>query len=310
MKKIFVPLFAVIVVVVIWSLATYPRIGSLVYKSGVAVEAALYGFEKKQQSLGDLDMVYYVGGNANGPEIVMLHGYSADKMVWLRFARHLTDDYHILIPDLAGHGETGFEPDWDYTMAAQAKRVAGLLDALGIEKAHIIGNSMGGYISAQFALDYPVRTLSVTPVDPAGVPTPQPSRMEQMLAQGRNPFLIENGEQFTEFYHMTMAQPPWLPQLALDAMAEDYRVRAPQLEAIFADIQLSPLLTDRLQEIKAPTLVLWGEQDALIHVSGAQRWHELIPGSELTRWGGVGHMPMLEIPEESAQRYREFLIGL
>ena len=95
--------------------------------------------------------------------------------------------------------------------------------------------------------------------------------------------------------------------MVLDAMAEDYRVLAPQLEAIFADIQRSPLLTDRLGELQVPALILWGDQDALIHVSGAERWHALIPDSQLTVWEGIGHMPMLEIPEESAQRYRAFL---
>lgn len=310
MKKSLLILIGLVSVVVGWGVVTYPRVGAIVYEVGIATEAAVYGFEKRQQALGELEMVYYIGGNAEGPAIVMLHGYSADKMVWLRFAQHLSDDYHIIIPDLAGHGETGFASQWDYTMEAQAERVANLLSSLDIDQAHVIGNSMGGFIAAQFALMYPERTLSVTPVDPAGVPTPQPSKMEKMLAQGRNPFLVENAEQFTEFYHMTMAQPPWLPQMVLDAMAENYRARAPELDAIFADIQRSALLTDRLGDIESPALILWGDQDALIHVSGAQRWHELLPNSELTVWKGIGHMPMLEIPEDSARRYRKFLEGL
>ena len=310
MKKSLLILIGLVSVVVGWSAVTYPRVGAIVYEVGIATEAAVYGFEKRQQALSELEMVCYIGGNPERPAIVMLHGYSADKVVWLRFAQHLSDDYHIIIPDLAGHGETGFASQWDYTMEAQAERVAKLLSSLDIDRAHVIGNSMGGFIAAQFALMYPERTLSVTPVDPAGVPTPQPSKMEKMLAQGRNPFLVENAEQFTEFYHMTMAQPPWLPQMVLDAMAENYRARAPELDAIFADIQRSPLLTDRLGDIESPALILWGDQDALIHVSGAQRWHELMPNSELTVWKGIGHMPMLEIPEDSARRYREFLEGL
>ncbi len=310
MRKIIPVLTGLIVAALIWGVATYPRIGALAYEAGVAVEASLYGFEKERQAVNGLSMAYYVGGQHDAPAIVMLHGYSADKMVWLRFARHLTDDYTIIIPDLAGHGETGFDADWNYTMEAQAERVAGLLSELNIEKVHIIGNSMGGFISAQFALMYPERTLSVAPMDPAGVPTPEPSQMEQMLARGRNPFLMENGQQFAEFYRMTMAQPPWLPQMVLDAMAEDYRSRTPALETIFEDIQRSPLLTDRLGEIKAPALILWGDQDALIHVSGAKRWHDLVPNSELTVWEGIGHMPMLEIPEKSAQRYQKFLESL
>ena len=109
---------------------------------------------------------------------------------------------------------------------------------------------------------------------------------------------------------MTMARPPWLPKMVLDAMAVDYQQRAAELAVIFDDIQESPLLTDRLGQITAPALVLWGSEDALIHVSGAKQWHALIPDSQLTVWDGIGHMPMLEIPTESAARYREFLDAL
>lgn len=307
MKKTFAVVSSLLLVGVVWAVSTYPKIGELMYKSAIAAEAAVYGFEKRRQQLAEMEMVYFVGGSPDKPAIIMLHGYSADKDVWLRFGQHFTENYQVIIPDLAGHGETGFNAKWDYTIAAQTDRVSELMDALEIESVHIIGNSMGGYISAAFAMTYPERTLSVAPMNPAGVTTPQPSKMDRMLAEGRNPFLLKDKKEFREFYHMTMARPPWLPQMVLDAMAEDYRIRQSQLAVIFDDLQESGELTDRLSQIAAPALVLWGTEDALIHVSGAERWQALVPNSQVTVWKDVGHMPMLEIPGESAMRYREFL---
>lgn len=75
--------------------------------------------------------------------ILMLHGYSADKNLWLRFARHFVSQYRVVIPDLAGHGETGFKAGGGYDIPTQARRVIELLDACGLDKVHVIGNSMG-----------------------------------------------------------------------------------------------------------------------------------------------------------------------
>jgi pimeloyl-ACP methyl ester carboxylesterase len=146
---------------------------------------------------------------------VLLHGYSADKQVWVRFARPLLDRYEVIIPDLAGHGATGFVPGLDYSGPAQARRVAAMLDTLGIAKAHVAGNSMGGFITAHFALAYPQRTLSAGLIDPAGVNSPEPSDMGKLLAGGRNPFEVNSRAEFDDFYAMTMAQPPWLPGIVI-----------------------------------------------------------------------------------------------
>lgn len=308
MKKITgLLIFAFIAATLLWSSFTYPKVGQLAYSVAMSSEALLYGFDKKRVNIGDMHLSLYEGGNSEKPTLLMLHGYSADKVVWLRFARHFTDDYHVLIPDMAGHGETGFDPQWDYRIESQAQRLTMLLDKLAIPEVHIIGNSMGGYISAYFAKAYPQRTLSATLVDPAGVESPVPSDMEAMLANGRNPFEIHSRKQFREFYAMTMAKPPWVPGFVLDAMAEDYQQRRPQLARIFTDIRSSTPLDQQLDQITAPVLLLWGRDDRLLHVSSVKVWQAGIPHSQVQIWNDIGHMPMLEIPAESARRYREFL---
>ncbi len=290
---------------------TSPAVGHWIYQDGGQAEARLYGFHTERVAAGDSVFTVYRGGTAAGREtIVLLHGYSADKQVWVRFARPLLDRYEVIIPDLAGHGATGFVPGLDYSGPAQARRLATMLDTLGITKAHIAGNSMGGFLTAHFARTYPQRTLSAGLIDPAGVTSPEPSYMGKLLATGRNPFEVHSRAEFDAFYAMTMAQPPWLPGSVLAAMAEQYQQRRPELAEIFTWLRDRDGLDAHLAEIAAPTLVLWGDQDRLIHVSAAKVWATGLPKARLVIREGIGHMPMVEQPAETAAIYRDFLATL
>lgn len=131
--------------------------------------------------------------------------------------------------------------------------------------------------------------------------------MEKMLAEGRNPFEQSSREEFYEFYSMTMASPPWLPRPVLDHMAQDYINSREELAKIFADFHDNPRLEPRLSEFDKPVLLLWGREDQLLHVRSVETWQAGIDHLQVTVWDGVGHMPMIEIPEKSAKRYRQFL---
>ena len=104
-------LVAAVVAVVGWSALTYPAIGQLTYDLASAAESRLYGLLKERVTVDGVPMVLY-RSNAPSPSdaILMLHGFSADKDVWARFARHFTANHQVIIPDLAGHGETGYQP--------------------------------------------------------------------------------------------------------------------------------------------------------------------------------------------------------
>jgi pimeloyl-ACP methyl ester carboxylesterase len=137
--------------------------------------------------------------------------------------------------------------------------------------------------------------------------SPEASDMEKMLAEGRNPFEVHNRQEFDSFYAMTMENPPYVPDIVLEAIAEEYRHHREQLMHIFADIREQDLLDSSLNEITAPALLLWGEEDRLIHVSSADVWAAGIKDIQVKTWPGIGHMPMLEIPQKSAEVYQQFL---
>ena len=285
----------------VWAAWTYPKIGELSFTAGAAAEARVYGLSKQSADIGEMELVYYRGGRVDAPTIVMIHGYTADKDVWPRFARHFLDDYQVIIPDLAGHGDTVYLPQADYSIDAQSARVIALLDKLDIAKAHVIGNSMGGFTTAFIATHYPQRTLSATMIDPAGVKSPQPSDMENMLAQGENPFLVNDADDFANFYPMTMAQPPYLPGFVLDAMAHKYAERRERHDYIFSFLA---------KQLTAPALLIWGAKDRLIHVSATQVWAAGVEQLQVEIMDELGHMPMVEAPSVTAQRYQAFLSGL
>lgn len=308
-KKKTVVAAALVAAVAGWSYVTYPAIGQLTYDLTAGIESRLYGLHKEVVTVEGIPITLYRSAG-KGPAIVMIHGFSADKDVWARFARHFSGQYQVIIPDLPGHGETGFKPEWDYSIAAQTRRIAALMDQLHVQQAHVIGNSMGGFITAQFAVSYPQRTLSAGLVDPAGLPSPHPSEMRVMLSKGQNPFVFSTREGFYRFYPMTMASPPFMPGYVLDAMADRYIARREQLTQIFSESHKETDLPMRLREVRLPVMLMWGKQDRLIDVSSVPVWQTALPQSKVHVLEGIGHMPMVEAPTMSAELYQRFLNSL
>lgn len=289
----------------------YPGIGHLAYNNITDVEANIYGFTQSKVDIDELSISLYESEyDPKKSTLLMLHGYSADKDVWPRFARHFLDDYNVIIPDMAGHGDTGFDRQWGYRIPKQASRLIELLDVMGVGKVHVIGNSMGGFIAAHLAKDYPDRILSSLLIDPAGVRSPKNSDMDNMLSQGRNPFEIHSRSEFNEFYAMTMAQPPWLPDFVLGAVNEKYQNRREQLKWIFSDFHHQDMLDNELHNIVSPVLLLWGKEDRILHVSSTDVWEAGVDNITIEVFSGVGHMPMVEVPIRTADLYKAFLDNL
>ena len=301
-------LVVAIAVFVAWSWLSYPAIGHWLYDLNMAAEAKLYRLHKIVVPITEMTVSTWQGGPYEASSsVLMLHGFSADKNIWLRFARHFVGNYRVIIPDIAGHGETGFKAGGGYDIALQAKRMIQLLDVCGVEKVHVIGNAMGGYMAAWLAATYPDRIVSLALIDPAGVAAPEVSDLERHLAKGHNPFLIHSKEEFQRFYAMTMTQPPWVPGVVLDAIAQRYEQACDELEEIFREYRASAPMEPRLPDIKCPTLLVWGRKDRLIDVSSVAIWSKGIDDLRVEILEGIGHLPMVEDPSHTAQVYREFL---
>lgn len=265
---------------------------------------------RKMIGVDGIDWPYLEGGPKDADVIVLVHGFGADKDHWSLYARHLTDRYRVIAPDLPGFGENDLSHDRDYSIKAQADRLMRFLDQLGIKSCHIGGNSMGGYIALQTALDHPDRLQSLTLLNNAGVVGTRESELQQAAQRGENPLVLRQLEDVDRLMAFVMHRPRPIPGQFKKVMFADSRRREALLDRIFAAIvedSLNNPATDRLGHVKTPTLIVWGRHDRLIDVSCVDVLKAGIQGSEAVVFDHVGHLPMMEDPAALATSHLPFL---
>src|SRR5690606_25345187 len=247
--------------------------------------------------------------DASMPTLILLHGFGANKDNWVRFASHLTDSYRVIALDLPGHGDSVKDASLAYDMDDQVGYVHEILAHLKVDRFHLAGNSMGGGITALYAATYPDSVLSAILFNPNGVHEHE-SEFELLLKEGKNPLLLDRVEDFETQLAFAMAKPPFIPWPITSVLAERSVANKNLHTSIFSQIRASAshdyVFQDELKKIKAPTLIIWGKLDRLLHYHNADIFEQLIPGSRKLIFDEIGHMPMIEIPEESAAVVREF----
>jgi pimeloyl-ACP methyl ester carboxylesterase len=265
--------------------------------------------ERKEVELpGGLRYVYLEGGK--GEPLMLLHGFGGNKDNFTRSARYLTPHYRVIIPDHIGFGESSRPAEADYTPAAQADRLWQLAQKLGIRTVHLGGNSMGGQIAMAYAARYPKEVGSLWLLNPAGVwSAPRSEVADIVLGNGRNPLIARSEDDFARTFEFVMKDPPFVPRPILNVFAQE-RIRNADLEErIFVKIATDSI-EQRVKGLQTPTLIVWGDQDRVIHVGTADVLHKLMPRSQVVVMPGIGHMPMLERPQQSAGDYLKFRTSL
>jgi len=283
-----------------------------------AVEMARDAADLKpgQSQLDDVSMSY-LERPGSGPVLLLLHGFSANKDTWVKFAYELPDHYRLIVPDLAGHGDTPAPADQNYDLIRQAERLHQLMNNLGIQRFHIAGNSMGGAISAIYSSRYPQQIESLTLIDAAGVDAPNPSEYMQALAQGQNPLIATDEASFEYRMDFVMEKAPPFPWPLRPALMRKTLARVDINRAIFDDmlatrerLEQSGFEQQLSDKISMPTLIIWGAQDRVLDVSAVEVFKQFIPHAEVQIYDGVGHLPMVEIPEQTAGRYHRFISAI
>lgn len=275
---------------------------------------SLSGLSEKTVTVGTHQVHYLEGGVSEGGDepLVLLHGIFAEKDHWVDFARPLTGRYRVIAPDLPGFGESGRLPDQNYDYAAHTERLKALLDALGLRRVHLAGNSMGGTIAALFAVSHPDRVASVALIGaPHGIRTPKPSRMDGLIDAGKAPLIAHNATEFAQMMDLIFAKQPFLPYPILQATErEALRNAGSNLRLWNAQLKDRYLLDVRIANVQQPTLVLWGGQDQVFDASGAEVLRGRLKNPQIEVLPGVGHLPMMEAPSATAQKYAQFLKSL
>ena len=266
-----------------------------------------------------LDLHYRAEGSRDKPVLVMIHGVVASLHTWDDWVKAMSPYFRIVRFDVPGFGLTGPGRDSRYSGERMVAILGQLLDFLKIDKASIAGNSLGGYIAWNFALAQPQRVERLVLIDPAGY---QMRKVPWMIASAALP-------------GSTLAMPLWMPRALIaqgikEVYGEPGRIK-PGVVDRYYDLSRRPgnrkgmmeifrvLLKvnreelgtsgERIARIVAPTLLMWGERDRWISPKHVPLWQRDLPGIQVKTYSGVGHIPMEEIPEQTAADALRFLMA-
>lgn len=232
-----------------------------------------------------------------GTPLVLIHGYPLDHHIWDDIAPLLEDTFDLILPDLRGFGGTR-QVDTP-TMDDYAADIAGLLDQLGIQKAAIVGHSMGGYVALAFARLFPGRVSGLGLVSSQVLADPADRK------EGRYKSAAEVSEKGIQGVVDTMA-PKFTSDERLQSLAREIMERQ-QPAAFMGALKAMAERTDStplLASFKFPVVIVHGKADALIPVDRAREVKNALPHAHLVELDGAGHVPMMEAKEETARALR------
>ncbi len=233
-----------------------------------------------------------------GTPLVLLHGYPLDHHLWDEVAALLEDTFDLILPDLRGFGKST-TVDSPYTMDNLASDVAGLLDHLGIQKTAIVGHSMGGYVALAFVRLYPERVSGLGLVSSQVVDDP-PERKEARYKSAAD--VAEKGiSGVVETMRTKFTSDPRLQAFARETMEKQQP--AAYIGALKAMAE-RPDSTSLLASFKFPVVLVHGDADALIPIDRAREVKAALPQAHYLELEGVGHMPMMEAKEKTAEVLR------
>ena len=300
-------LLVLILVVVAVPLLVYFVFPDLIVNWGIKKLRSDSGLVEKTIKVADHEIAFLEGGQ--GETVLMVHGFGGNKDNWTRFAKYITPKYHVLALDLPGFGSSTYLETASYGYGEQARRLDLFMKALGEDRFHIVGNSMGGHISGLYAVRFPEKVISLGLFDAGGVISPQPSELSKILESGgKNPLIVEKPEDFKALMAFAFVNPPEIPEFVTKVLIEEGLKHRAGNQRIFQEItQHFDGLQPDLGLIQAPTLVLWGDMDRILDVSGADVFAENIKNSTKVIMKNCGHLPMVELPEETAGNYLVFL---
>ena len=272
----------------------------------ISLERRSAGLSGRSLQIGDHQVVYSDGGR--GEPVVLVHGFGSSRDSWNRMAGQLTKQYRVIAPDLPGWGESTRIESSSYNYPQQIERLHEFIAALGLGRVHLIGHSMGGFISSAYAAQYPDEVITLSLIAPHGVAEPQASELAQSVAAGDNWLVASSMPEFERLLNNVFAKRPYVPKSVLKMVAHRAIAGSAKSAKIFAELQVNdPPLEARLSQIQAPALVIWGEHDRVLHVSCAEVFRRGIKNSEVLLLPGSGHMPLIENARQCATAWLKFV---
>jgi 3-oxoadipate enol-lactonase len=250
-------------------------------------------------NIAGINIAYIRRGH--GMPLVLIHGFPLDHTIWDEIAPMLEEDFDLIIPDLRGFGQSDVM-EADDSIIDFASDIAGLLGHLKIKKAILAGHSMGGYVALAFAREYPERISGLAMI----------SSQAQGDSAERKEARYETAKQVLD-QGVGVVVDSMAPKLSANATVQEFvrelmsRQRPLGVYSGLAAMAERPDSTDLLQTFQFPVVIVHGDADALIPVERAHEMKAALPSAHLVELVGLGHMPMMENPQELAQALMYFV---
>jgi pimeloyl-ACP methyl ester carboxylesterase len=277
------------------------------------------GFDLQRATIHGHDVAYRTCGS--GPVLVLIHGMAGSSSTWRFVAPRLAEHFTIVAPDLPGHGHSS-KPRGDYSVGALASAIRDLLVALGHERATLVGQSLGGGVAMQFAYQFPERSERLVLVSSGGLGQEVNLLLRVLSLPGAEYVLPLVCTSWIHRAGTSVADSlrtiGFVPSAHLTEIWESYGSLADgetrtafvnTLRSVIdaAGQRVSALDKLYLASAAVPTLIIWGGRDSIIPVQQGHATHELMPGSRLEVFDGVGHFPHCEQPDRFADVLVDFV---
>lgn len=290
------------------------------------------GFETQRFEVPGASIHARFGGKADGPPLLLLHGFPQSHVLWHRVAQRLANDYFLVMPDLRGYGDSSKAPGLDdhsnYSKRAMAADMVAVMDALGIGRFYLCGHDRGGRVAHRLAVDHPTRVKKLCVIDIAPTldmynatdmafarayyhwfhliqPRPVP---ETMIGGAPQAYLHTklggwggSGTTFIEPQAMAEYERCFCNPEAIHSACEDYRASAG------IDLDHDRASRAKGDKIACDTLVLWGERGVVHRLfKPLQLWQAQCAGHVSGQAVPAGHFIPEELPQETAEALRGF----
>lgn len=266
--------------------------------------------ENKQLEIYGQKIHYLEAGATTNPTVILLHGLGGDVSNWAPTVPALAAKYHVLALDQIGFGKSD-KPVMNYRVATLVEFLNAFCKKLNIEKATLVGNSLGGWTAAAFASAHPEKVDKLVLVCAAGYSpkrTGAPEFSQEMFTLLNSATVADLKRTFSlVFYNKAL-----LSDAALELAFTNKLKRGDGLTInafIESFLRGEDFLDDKVKTIKAPTLAIWGREDGLMPLALGEAFAKDIPGAQLVVIEQCGHVPQLEKPAEFNAALLKFLTG-
>ena len=260
---------------------------------------------------------HYTEYSGPGLPVFLLHGFASSTYTWEKVAPLLqAKGYHVWALDMKGFGWSDKPKESIYSPQKLLEEVNGWMEIMGLEKVIFVGNSLGGAIAWNMALDHPDKVSKLVLIDAGGYPhkMPWPIRLAGIPGSAAVAELFFGRWMIRD----TLEQVYYTPSLVTDIQIDAYYDRMRTKNALYAMTALAESLgklsteeySSRIPGIQAETLVIWGLEDPWIPVEDGEKFKDALPHATLKIIPGCGHIPQEEKPEETARLILDFLAGV